>query len=225
MLKLKKCATSWSTAVCANATCYPKENPMDAPNRLTWSPCCILVRAVPGRRFWRKSGLCFGRGRTASGQQQAWFWFRKLLVVSSLMFKEHAVHNAVNIIWMKRFRLSSEQVLCRFFWPSTNLFNTRAVCQILSWYAIVFFLSDIMLHGSHMFFGNFGQPLWHGRTILSREPLFAKNVPVLKVGFGFFFDPALRPQKPLTVYMYIKHVQSKGGHVLQVRDEGSYQTD
>ena len=82
-----------------------------------------------------------------------------------------------------------------------------------------------MLHGSHMFFGNFGQPLWHGRTILTREPLFAKNVPVLKVGFGFFFDPALRPQKPLTVYMYIKHVQSKGGHVLQVRDEGSYQTD
>ena len=115
MLKLKKCVTSWSTAVCANATCYPKENPMDAPNRLTWSPCCILVRAVPGRRFWRKSGLCFGRGRTASGQQKAWFWFRKLLVVSSLMFKEHAVHNAVNIIWMKRFRLSSEQVLCRFF--------------------------------------------------------------------------------------------------------------
>ena len=82
-----------------------------------------------------------------------------------------------------------------------------------------------MLHGSHMFFGNFGQPLWHGRAILTREPLFAKNVPVLKVGFGFFFDPALRPQKPLTVYMYIKHVQSKGGHVLQVRDEGSYQTD
>ena len=207
MLKLKKCVTSWSTAVCANATCYPKENPMDAPNRLTWSPCCILVRAVPGRRFWRKSGLCFGRGRTASGQQKAWFWFRKLLVVSSLMFKEHAVHNAVNIIWMKRFRLSSEQVLCRFFdqaptcstqeryvkyYPGMLLFSSfpTSCCMGLTCFSAI---SDNRC--------GTGEQFWRVSPFL----------PVLKVGFGFFFDPALRPQKPLTVYMYIKHVQSKGG--------------
>jgi hypothetical protein len=187
MLKLKKCVTFWSTAVCANATCYPKENPMDAPNRLTWSPCCILVRAVPGRRGWQKSGLCFGRGRTASGQQKAWFWFRKLLVVSSLMFKEHAVHNAVNIIWMKRFRLSSEQVLCRFSDQAPNCSTQERYVKYYPGMLLFSSFPTSCLHGSHMFFGNFGQPLWHGRTILTREPLFAKNVPVLKVGFGFFW--------------------------------------
>lgn len=115
------------------------------------------------------------------------------------MFKEHAGHNAANIIWMKRFRLSSEQVLCRFSDQPPILLNTRAVCQTPSWYAIVLFLFDIMFAWVSHVFRTFRTTVVARENNFARERLFAKNVPVLTIGFGFFVDPALRPQKPPTV--------------------------